>query len=34
MSHDCAHAAPLGSFANAFEEAFAASEEWRPGQED
>ena len=28
------HAAPLGSFANAFEEAFAASEEWRPGQED
>ena len=29
-----AHAAPLGTFANAFEEAFAASEEWRPGQED
>lgn len=27
------HAAPLGSFANAFEEAFAASEEWRPGQD-
>ena len=25
--------APLGSFANAFEEAFAASEEWRPGQD-
>ena len=25
--------APLGSFANAFEEAFAASEEWQPGQE-
>ena len=27
------HTAPLGSFANAFEEAFAASEEWRPGQD-
>ena len=27
------HSAPLGSFANAFEEAFAASEEWRPGQD-
>lgn len=24
--------APLGSFANAFEEAFASSEEWQPGQ--
>ena len=23
---------PLGSFANAFEEAFASSEEWQPGQ--
>ncbi len=28
-----APAAPLGSFANAFEEAFASSEEWQPGRE-
>ena len=27
-----AAAAPLGSFANAFEEAFASTEEWQPGQ--
>jgi small subunit ribosomal protein S1 len=29
---DPAASAQLGAFANAFEEAFASSEEWQPGQ--